>query len=243
MVRGFQIQRRFSRMLGVGIVFLGMGLWSGALAGAPVLGTPATCQNAARLAAHETGVPYDVLMAIALTETARGTGAQVHAWPWTVNMEGAGSWFEDRDAALRYVYRHYKAGARSFDLGCFQVNFKWHGDAFASIEDMFEPRQNAIYAAQFLKTLYAESRDWDLAAGAYHSRTETYARTYRARFKSYRNSVQQTQISPPRKPEHPNPFPLMQRRLGSGRLGSLVPAEAGNAQRLIALPPDSEVAG
>ena len=47
-------------------------------------------------------------------------------------MEGKGKWFQTRDEALSYVFKHFKRGARSFDVGCFQINFKWHGQAFPS---------------------------------------------------------------------------------------------------------------
>ena len=30
-------------------------------------------------------------------------------------------------------------GQPSFDVGCFQLNYKWHGEHFASIDQMFEP--------------------------------------------------------------------------------------------------------
>ena len=47
---------------------------------------------------------------------------------------------------------------------------------------MFDPDAGAAYAAQFLKSLYAERGDWSAAAGAYHSQTPERAGVYRARF-------------------------------------------------------------
>ena len=85
-------------------------------------------------------------------------------------MKGTGLWFETEDAARAYVYEHFKRGARSFDVGCFQINYKWHHEAFASIEQMFDPMANALYAARFLGALKAEKGSWVEAAGAYHSR-------------------------------------------------------------------------
>ena len=104
-------------------------------------------------------------------------------WPWTVNMEGAGKWFKSQKQALDYVSVNHKRGARSFDVGCFQLNFKWHGSAFSSIEDMFDPNRNALYAANLLKSLFAETGSWETAAGAYHSRTPKYANKYKKRFR------------------------------------------------------------
>lgn len=142
----------------------------------------AICDQVAHEASRRTGVPLSVLRAISLTETGRKRGGALRPWPWTVNMEGAGHWFDSEDEARAYVYREYKRGARSFDVGCFQINYKWHGQAFRSIEEMFDPLANALYAARFLQTLHAEQGDWGRAAGAYHSRTPEYASRYQARF-------------------------------------------------------------
>ena len=142
----------------------------------------ALCDQVAHEAARQSGVPVDVLKAISLNETGRKRGGAFRPWPWTVNMEGKGHWFETEDEARAYVYKEYKRGARSFDVGCFQINYKWHGEAFRSIDEMFDPLANALYAARFLRTLYEEQGDWGRTAGAYHSRTPEFANRYQARF-------------------------------------------------------------
>ena len=63
-----------------------------------------------------------------------------------------------------------------------QINYRWHGHAFPTLDDMFDPEWTATYAAQFLRTLYEERGDWSAAAGAYHSLTPEFANIYRARF-------------------------------------------------------------
>ncbi|MGO4917878.1 transglycosylase SLT domain-containing protein [Pseudogemmobacter sp. W21_MBD1_M6] len=146
----------------------------------------AKCEAASITASQEIGVPLSVLTAISLNETGRKHAGEFRPWPWTVNMEGKGMWFDTEDEARAYVYQNYKKGARSFDVGCFQINFRWHGKAFASIDEMFDPRSNAIYAASFLKQLYAEKGNWSDAAGAYHSRTKVYADRYINRFDKIR---------------------------------------------------------
>ena len=211
------------------------------------------CERAAVEAAAGSGVPVSVLKAISLTETGRERGGQIRPWPWTVNMEGKGVWFDSREAALSYVYEHYKRGARSFDVGCFQINYKWHHQHFASIEAMFDPSANAGYAAEFLLSLHGESGDWEAAAGAYHSRTPEYANRYKAKFAAYRTRFRHEDdlplvVEPPilpvasaRKPgagkvtrARVNTFPLL-RGGGQPALGSLVPlADRGAATGLFA---------
>ncbi len=140
------------------------------------------CEDASEYAASRVGVPLQIMRALTRTETGRRLDGQFLPWPWTVNMEGEGKWFATMHEALNYAISNYETGARSFDVGCFQVNFKWHGEAFSSIEEMFDPYQNALYAARFLASLYQELGSWTAAAGAYHSRTPELAEKYETRF-------------------------------------------------------------
>ena len=139
-----------------------------------------SCDVAAAQAARQTGTPIEVLRAIGRVESGRTTDAGFHPWPWTVNVEGRGRWFESRLAALSYLRQRQADGSRSFDVGCFQINYRWHGDAFSNLDAMFEPMENALYAATFLGDLYQEFGDWPKAIGAYHSRTEIHATRYTA---------------------------------------------------------------
>jgi hypothetical protein len=70
---------------------------------------------------------------------------------------------------------------RSIDIGCAQVNLMHHPDAFASLEQAFDPMANADYAARFLKQLRDTQAggNWMTAAGYYHSQTPELAAEYR----------------------------------------------------------------
>jgi len=141
------------------------------------------CDHAARYGSTSEQVPLEILRALTRTETGRSKNGRLTPWPWTVNMEGEGFWFDTRQEALEFVLDRHAAGARSFDVGCFQINYRWHGDGFSSIEAMFDPKENARYAARFIADLKSEGRDWIGAAGAYHSRTPKFAGRYKKRFK------------------------------------------------------------
>ncbi|WP_072506026.1 transglycosylase SLT domain-containing protein [Phaeobacter porticola] len=214
----------------------------------------ALCDLAARRAARDQGVPLDVLRAITRTETGRGGKQGLQPWPWTVNMEGAGKWFQTEDEARAYVFSHFKRGARSFDVGCFQINFKWHGQAFDSIDQMFDPLANAQYAARFLRDLHTEFGDWSQAAGAYHSRTPTYANRYTARFDRVRADLKPVETVAALPVERkrttfsaPQPLAMLHKPspliakgtapTGTARLGSLFPSTDGgtSAQAIIIL--------
>ena len=142
------------------------------------------CRNAARTAAQDTGVPYDVLMAIALTETGRSRDGALSPWPWTVHHDGKGLWFQTEAEAVAMAQKALDAGATNIDLGCFQLNIRWHAQAFGSVADMIAPDRNARYAAEFLARLYQETGDWSAAAGTYHSRNAQNAEAYRAKFET-----------------------------------------------------------
>ena len=136
----------------------------------------ALCDAAIVKGARRGGVPVEVLLAVALTETGQHRDGRMRAWPWAINREGKGYWFKTRDEALAFGQQSLAAGRTSFDVGCVQINYRWHGHAFPSLEDMFDPEWTATYAAQFLRTLYEERGSWSEAAGAYHSLSPEQAR-------------------------------------------------------------------
>lgn len=209
----------------------------------------AICDHVAQQAANERGVPLSVMRAITRTETGRSQNGRLTPWPWTVNMEGAGHWFDTRAEAEAYVATHHARGARSYDVGCFQINYRWHGQHFASVNAMFDPLTNARYAAKFLSELFEETGDWSAAAGAYHSRTPTFAQRYRARFDRIRARMETgadtptvavitrstTNSSPVAAAPRINLYPLLQSGAPSTSLGSLVPNTEGARPALITL--------
>lgn len=142
------------------------------------------CDQAARRAALSENIPLEILYAITRAETGRAADGVLKPWPWTVNVQGKGYWFASEAEAKSFVFNVFKGGVRSFDVGCFQINYRWHGKSFASIDTMFDPDKNASYAARFLKQLYIEHGSWVSAAGAYHSRTPDLAQVYVARIQT-----------------------------------------------------------
>lgn len=197
---------------------------------APDVETAALCDRAAQRAARAEGVPLDVLRAISRVETGRTVDGALHPWPWAVNREGQGYWFASAAEAKSYVFKIFKSGIRSFDVGCFQINYRWHGKAFRSIDAMFDPNENATYAARFLNELYSELGSWPAAAGAYHSRTEHLAASYSDRFQAVLAQLGSPRLS--RDPFTASASPLIARtsQPGAGSaLGSLVPRTAAAA--------------
>lgn len=125
-------------------------------------------------------IPTHLLAAISTTESGRwhkGLGMAV-PWPWTINVEGKGYYFDSKAEAIAQVQRLQSQGYRSIDVGCMQVNLKHHAGAFRDLNQAFDPAENVAYAARFLSRNYAELGDWIKATAAYHSRTEARGRQY-----------------------------------------------------------------
>lgn len=191
------------------------------------------CLQAASDAAARTGVPYDVLLAISKVETGRDD----RPWPWTVNFGGDGKWYDSAAEAEAGVNEALNQGATNVDLGCFQLNYRWHAQGFASVADMLDPDRNAVYAANFLAEQFARTGDWALAAAAYHSATPEYAEIYKAKFEAAYSGQGDPDLTPPPEPQdisRTNRFPLLMAG-GAGSNGSLVPTGSGGL-RLIGGP-------
>lgn len=224
-----------------------------ALAAPAAQARPELCEEAARRAALESRVPADVLLAISLTETGRAWRGVVRPWPWAANIDGQGFWFDGPEAAMAFARDQLARGRRSFDLGCFQINWRWHGEHFASPADLLDPLTSARYAARFLARLFDELGSWEAAAGAYHSRTPHLAARYRARFARFRQGIADAApalhlaaadpppappaplapsapfASPPEAQPRVNTFPFLQLAAepAGTPLASLVPATSG----------------
>ena len=182
----------------------------------------ALCDRAAADAAQSTGVPIDILLAITRVETGRGGKDALKPWPWAVNADGKGAFFDTKEQAVAAATAHLTDGTGTFDVGCFQLNIRWHGDAFATLTDMFDPEANALYAAKFLTQLYGESGDWAKAVAAYHSRTQGLADQYLSQVKAVLDGP--APAAPPLQPLRENLYPLLQAG-GQTTAGSIFPLQ------------------
>lgn len=138
----------------------------------------AVCISAIRAAEEQFGIPRNLLLAIGLQEAGREIDGDLTIWPWSVNAHGRSRMFDTRAEAVAFAESERAAVRPLVDIGCMQINLHWHPQAFASIDDGFDPRLSADYAARFLHQLYQESGDWMTASGNYHSRTARHHQAY-----------------------------------------------------------------
>ncbi len=147
------------------------------------------CASQVIEAERKAGLPPYLLNAIAKVESGRWSpGSQaVLAWPWTVMAEGRGRFLPSRAAAVAEVEALRARGVTNIDVGCMQINLRYHSKAFDSLETAFEPRRNVAYAAAYLGRLKAEAGSWTVAIGRYHSRTPRLSGAYRLKvFRAWR---------------------------------------------------------
>jgi hypothetical protein len=140
----------------------------------------AGCQQAIATAEAQTHLPPQLLGTIALVESGRAdprTG-QVEPWPWAINVEGVGHFYESKADAIDAVAKLQALGIRSIDVGCMQINLQQHPEAFRSLDDAFDPQTNANYGARFLMALYRQTNSWSLAIAFYHSQTPEIGAPY-----------------------------------------------------------------
>ena len=128
-------------------------------------------------------IPSRLLHAISIAESGRWNGLRKEntAWPWTVTSGGKGQYYPTKIAAIRAVRRLQRKGVRNIDVGCMQVNLRYHPTAFKSLEEAFDPAANARYAGRFLAQLRQEKRSWVQAVKHYHSATRSLHIPYRAK--------------------------------------------------------------
>lgn len=115
--------------------------------------------------ARENAIPVAVLYAVALTET--GQRGALHAY--AMNVHGRPAFNATREDALATFDAARRRGERLIDMGCMQINYRWHGRQFASVGEMLDPARNVDYAARFLKSLRRSEGSWTAAVARYHA--------------------------------------------------------------------------
>jgi hypothetical protein len=142
------------------------------------------CAAALRQAEQRYHLPASLLMSIAKAESGRPITAltDIRPWPWTIDADGTGLFLDSKAAAIAWM-RLQTARHSFIDVGCMQIDLHYQPNAFASLDEAFDPAANADYAARLLVDLYRGEAggNWDLAVGLYHSHPPLLAAEYRDR--------------------------------------------------------------
>lgn len=141
------------------------------------------CAKAIIVAEQAHAIPPRLLAAIARVESGRRDGetGAIRPWPWTINLDGQGSFYDNKAQAIAAAQFSRPRATRSIDVGCLQISLTHHPDAFPNLESAFDPMTNADYGARFLRELYLKTNSWAKAVELYHSATPEFGLPYRER--------------------------------------------------------------
>ena len=144
------------------------------------------CEEIAHEVETSNKLPKNILASISLIESGRKDEAGlVKPWPWSLNHAGKSVFFSSRAETLQYLKKNITPKFKNIDVGCMQVNVRWHQENFDTLDSMIDPRKNIEYAALFLRTLKSKHGSWEQAIKHYHSSTpklnvKYYAKVQRA---------------------------------------------------------------
>ena len=141
------------------------------------------CDQSIEQVAASSSVPRDIIYKVARLESGRNVGGRYVSWPWSLNSGGEGHFFNDSSTALSKLSKLRAQGKTNIDVGCMQLNLRWHAKYFDSEEQMMNPLDNVRYAAGYLEQLYKETGSWEKAVKFYHSRNAKFNAIYFAKYK------------------------------------------------------------
>ena len=145
-----------------------------------------TCDNTIKRIETQTDIPNGLLHAIGKVESGRFLNKNNHViWPWTVNHAGKSLFFNTKNQMEKYVLKNVMENDFNIDVGCMQINLKWHKNYFKKINNMFSLEPNISYAASFLIQLKNRHGSWDKAIKHYHSSDPEKNKPYFEKVKSF----------------------------------------------------------
>ncbi|HXF90841.1 MAG TPA: hypothetical protein VNJ29_02810 [Candidatus Nitrosotenuis sp.] len=136
----------------------------------------------------------EVLWAVTATESSyRGA-----PWPWSANLNGKSYYFRTKQQLKNFVKKISKHSRQNLDLGCMQLNYRYHRWKFKSLNDMIDPHQNMIFGSLYLYELFLKEKIrllqyrkehprwkmpsdyyiWAIVVGKYHSFKEKRGKKY-----------------------------------------------------------------
>ena len=128
------------------------------------------CEYLAKDAEKKYELPENILLSISRVESGyQKVDGIIRAWPWTLNAGGDSAYFQTKKAALDSLKKRVESGVTNIDVGCMQLNYRWHNKFFSNLSEMINPIKNVDYGARFLKKLFQRHGSWEKAVKYYHS--------------------------------------------------------------------------
>ena len=106
-------------------------------------------------------IPTGLLKAVSMVESEYN--------PFALNDGLKSHNFKTKQEVLDRISYLSEIGKTNFDIGCMQINYHWHSNNFASVEEMLDVTGNVRYAASLIHGLYKTHGTWQAAVRHYHS--------------------------------------------------------------------------
>ena len=137
-------------------------------------------------------LPNKLLTSIALVESGIKKN-EFKSWPWTLNVSGKSMYFDNKLETLEYLQSNINL-KKSIDVGCMQINTKYHLKNFKDLSHLVEPEENVKYAAIYLLKLYKKYKSWNEAVSRNHSSIPKRKKNYLKKVYTYWNDLRQRKI-------------------------------------------------
>lgn len=137
-------------------------------------GASADCPTLISQAEARRNIPRGLLMAIAMTES----GDKGRPSPFAMNIAGRSYFASSGQEMANIISANWQRGVTSIDVGCMQINLKYHGAKFSRLTDLLNSPTNIEYGAGYLVSLAVESGSWKDAVMSYHNKKNPSRRSW-----------------------------------------------------------------
>lgn len=137
-------------------------------------GYGAECASLIAQVEAKRNIPRGLLMAIAITES----GINGLPNPYAMNIAGRSYHARSIQDMVGTIQSNWSRGVQSIDVGCMQINLKYHGQKFPRLTDLLDSTTNVEYGASFLISLATETGSWRDAVMSYHNRKNPARRAW-----------------------------------------------------------------
>ena len=139
-------------------------------------------------------LPNKLLTSISLVESGIFKGNDVSSWPWALNINGHSKYFKNKEETISFLKKNLPK-SKNIDIGCMQINYKFHGHKFEDLDHILNPEENVKYAAQFLKKLFKRHKSWNEEISRYHSSKPKRKKKYLMKVKNFWDDLRQRKIN------------------------------------------------
>lgn len=119
-------------------------------------------------------------------------------WPWSANLQGKSYYFKSEKALKDFINSLSSNEKENLDVGCMQLNYRYHGWKFKDVQEMTDPQRNMVLGTMYLYELYLREKIhqlsikqknpkkkmlndlhiWAIAVGRYHSHRQNHGKKY-----------------------------------------------------------------